>query len=102
MSGGFSAVVNGKAFGSVRPVKCSNAPNGCQTPGYVTLPPLGVYVDGAVVEVYWNGEVFSMALDAANSTDAWLEVDGAGLATGAAAAAVLFDVDVWPMATAVH
>ena len=66
---------------------------GAPTAGYVRLPLLEVFVDGAIVEIYFNGEVLTLLAEHATSSEVALAVEeGKALVT----------LDAWKMADSIE
>ena len=88
--GARSVFVNGRSLGAHRPAVSADESSG---PEYVRLPPIEIFIDGSMAQVFFNGEQYSFALAsvAPNSTASqkafWL-VSGAN---------ALIGLDVWQM-----
>ena len=86
-----SVLVNGEPLGARRPVVSTDESSG---PEYLRLPPIEIFIDGSVAQVFFNGEQRTFVLQAAAadssvpSMEAYVEVSGADALVG---------LDVWQM-----
>ena len=88
---------------SMRPFEASLPPPRCYrktctlpgspTEGFVRLPPMEIFVDGALIEVFFNGQVLSKVFPRAQGPGVTVEAGGAG---------ALLSLEAWRMAASIE